>query len=285
MIKLTNDEIELYPKICVCFTGITEKTNYQKILNSLNKYFNKVMIKSEEINIIDPLKMSYIAYGAEDIPTDDDKFEYNWHIFIYDAKENYKKSIKWLEKIYDEEKDTRRKNKISEFINSHKSCLQNSLPVRNKCKLYCKITITPVKKITQKPYIKTDFLDKFMRVNEIIKILNQFSMSLEICTCNYILFDRDKYIIKRMDKTPITTFVDKDDAKNLGNESIDMYASWFENSPIGLMRVIVSKKPEGCRFFSAFKFKESKLNDLLKQCYLKSLKTADIFIEGRAKSD
>jgi len=282
---LTNDEKnELYPRICVCFNGITGKTNYQKILNSLHKYFNKVMIKSEGIDIIDPLKMSYNAYGMENTPTGDGKFEYNWNIFIYDAKENYKKSIKWLEKIYNEEKDFKRKNKISKFLNSHESCLRDSIPVENKCKVHCKITITPVKKITQKPYIKTDFLDKFRRANEIIKILNQFPMSLEICTCNYILFDGEKYIAKRMDKTPITAFVDKDDAKNLGNERIDMYASWFENSSIGLKRVIVSKEPGGYRFYSAFEFKESKLNDLLKRCYLKSLKTADIFIERRAKS-
>lgn len=71
------------------------------------------MIKSKRIDAFDYSKMSFAYYDIEDTPTDDDRFKYHWNVFIHDAKENYKKSIKWLEKIYNEEKDQKRKNNVN----------------------------------------------------------------------------------------------------------------------------------------------------------------------------
>ncbi len=282
VIKLPQDEKDkLYPRICICLDGVTEKTNYKKILVALYKYFDQAMVKSTDINDIDFSKMSYNAYGVEYTPIKDGQFKYYWNLYIYDAKENYKKSIDWLEKIYSVEQDLKRKNKISKYLNSHKFCLRKSLPIENKCKIHCKIEITPEKKFTQKPLLKTDFIDKITGAIKIIEILNKFPMSVEICTCNYILFDGKKYIAKKMETIPITTFIDKDDAKNIGDERIDMYASWFKNSSIGLRRIIVSKEGNDYRFYSAIEFEASKLDDLFKKCYLKTLKTADIFIRKR----
>lgn len=270
-----------YPKICICFKAETLPENYDKILKTLHEHFKKTDI-NYEIEEYDPFLRSVNGYGLDFTTISDESFEYNWTIYIFNAKEKFKQSIEWLKKIKSQEKDKEKIKELETYITTHKNSVDNNLALPGKCKIKMEIKIN-AKQTNCIPDIKENFLDKFPALNKMLYLLDFYNCDInELFTCNYLLFDGNKYQAKKLDTTPITTFIDKNEAKNLGKERIDMYASWFDNSKNGLKRVIVSKENDNIRFYSATNFKINKLTDLLKESYRTSLKMSEIFIEEKS---
>lgn len=286
MFKLEKEEA-LYPKICVCVYGETEKSNYSKILKSFFDIISKDDKEKIGITYLNPIKFAFHSY-SDDLFYESKKIGYESKIWISDVKENYKNGISYLEKKSQElKKDKEKVKKIKYILKQQKISQKNNYPKKNICRLFLSTRLYIFKKLPFESIEKGDFIDEFTDIYNLLDIFKKFKIKINGHTCNSLIFDSKKYAILGNFKLPFALY-EIPDVKNIpfaselikqmGEPELELISFKINNSPLGLENIALSVKGNNYIVPIKFNYKTNSLDDLIKKNYLQTINIAKIIM-------